>query len=260
MDATQGKTRYMKHVSMSLVTGVVYPQPGRQRWCIGTCGLDSQSKDSRRRCECKSRVMRRTTRRTVCVDSFAQPRPRLGSRSEGHGMRPAWQDMELASPYREEPVTQIDADVPIAPISLQAEHVDLELDLHSYERPLAVSPFGTRKARRSLANHAHPKPNSRMSCVSMVSSRTHCSAVGTSISFKLHLTSPERLTYVALDGSCGWTRKRHVWPTFLLGGIPWLSRLLSEHHWAYSCLNPLERTIQTLDCSLVVDLETCLGS
>ena len=30
---------------------------------------------------------------------------------------PAWQDMELASPYPEEPVTQIDADVPVEPLS-----------------------------------------------------------------------------------------------------------------------------------------------
>ena len=59
-----------------------------------------------------------------------------------HAVLPDWQDMELASPYPDEPVTQIDADVPIAPIALQAENVDLELDLHSYERPLAVSPFG----------------------------------------------------------------------------------------------------------------------
>ena len=51
--------------------------------------------------------------------------------------------MELASPHPDEPVTQIEADVPIAPISLQAECVDLELELHSYERPLAVSLFGT---------------------------------------------------------------------------------------------------------------------
>ena len=56
---------------------------------------------------------------------------------------PAWRDMELASPHPEEPVTQIESDVPIAPISLQAECVDLELDLHSHERPLAASPFGT---------------------------------------------------------------------------------------------------------------------
>ena len=58
---------------------------------------------------------------------------------------PAWQDMELASPYPDEPVTQI-ADVPIE--SLQAEAADLELALHSYERPLAASPFGTQKQVR----------------------------------------------------------------------------------------------------------------
>ena len=56
---------------------------------------------------------------------------------------PAWQDMELASPIPEEPITQIDADVPLEPLSLQAGRADLDLDLHSYERPLAVSPFGT---------------------------------------------------------------------------------------------------------------------
>ena len=51
--------------------------------------------------------------------------------------------MELASPHPDEPVTQIEADVPIEPLALQAEAADLELALHSYERPLAVSPFGT---------------------------------------------------------------------------------------------------------------------
>ena len=56
---------------------------------------------------------------------------------------PAWQDMELASPFPEEPVTQIDADVPLELLPLQADNADLELDLHSYERPLAASPFAT---------------------------------------------------------------------------------------------------------------------
>ena len=51
---------------------------------------------------------------------------------------PAWQDMELASPCPDEPVTQIEADVPLEPISLQAESADLELVLHSYEHPLVV--------------------------------------------------------------------------------------------------------------------------
>ena len=39
---------------------------------------------------------------------------------------PAWQDMELASPYPDEPVAQIEADVPIEPLALQAEAADLE--------------------------------------------------------------------------------------------------------------------------------------
>ena len=56
---------------------------------------------------------------------------------------PAWQEMELASPSSEEPVTQIEADVPIEPIPLQADATHLDLDLHVYERPLAVTPFGT---------------------------------------------------------------------------------------------------------------------
>ena len=51
--------------------------------------------------------------------------------------------MELASPSPDEPVTQLEADVPIEPLAVQAEAVDLELALHSYERPSAVSPFGT---------------------------------------------------------------------------------------------------------------------
>ena len=50
--------------------------------------------------------------------------------------------MEL-SPSPDEPVTQIEADVPIEPLALQADAMDLGLDLHSYERPLAVPPFGT---------------------------------------------------------------------------------------------------------------------
>ena len=56
---------------------------------------------------------------------------------------PAWQDMELASPSSEEPVTQIEADVPIEPIPLQADATHLDLDLQVYEHPLAVTPFGT---------------------------------------------------------------------------------------------------------------------
>ena len=56
---------------------------------------------------------------------------------------PSWQDMELVSRSTEEPVAQIEADVPIEPLALQADAMDLELELHSYEPPLAVSPFGT---------------------------------------------------------------------------------------------------------------------
>ena len=51
--------------------------------------------------------------------------------------------MELASPSSEEPVTQIAADVPMEPLALQADATHLDLDLHVYERPLAVTPFGT---------------------------------------------------------------------------------------------------------------------
>ena len=45
--------------------------------------------------------------------------------------------MELASPSSEEPVT------PIEPLDLQADATHLDLDLQVYERPLAVTPFGT---------------------------------------------------------------------------------------------------------------------
>ena len=51
--------------------------------------------------------------------------------------------MELASPSPDEPVTQIEADVPVEPLALHADATDLDLELHSYERPLAVSSFGT---------------------------------------------------------------------------------------------------------------------
>ena len=59
---------------------------------------------------------------------------------------PAWQEMELASPSTEEPVTQIEADVPIEPLALQADTINLDLDLQVYERPLAVTPFGAPEA------------------------------------------------------------------------------------------------------------------
>ena len=55
---------------------------------------------------------------------------------------PAWQEMELASPSQDEPVTQIEADVPIEPLALQADAANLDLELQVYERPLAVTPFG----------------------------------------------------------------------------------------------------------------------
>ena len=56
---------------------------------------------------------------------------------------PAWQDMELATPSTEEPVTQIAGDVPVEPLPLQADATQMELELQAYERPLAVTPFGT---------------------------------------------------------------------------------------------------------------------
>ena len=53
---------------------------------------------------------------------------------------PSWQDMELASPSPDEPVTQIEADVPIEPLALHADATNLALELQSYERSLAVTP------------------------------------------------------------------------------------------------------------------------
>ena len=58
---------------------------------------------------------------------------------------PAWQDMELASPSPEEPVTQIEADVPVEPLALQADATNLDLDLHASERFLAVTLLGLQK-------------------------------------------------------------------------------------------------------------------
>ena len=55
---------------------------------------------------------------------------------------PPWQEMELASPSQDAPVTQIQADVPIEPLALQADATNLDLELQVYERPLAVTPFG----------------------------------------------------------------------------------------------------------------------
>ena len=72
---------------------------------------------------------------------------------------PAWQEMELASHFSEEPVTQIEADVPIEPLALQADATNLDLDLHASERPLAVTPFGIPEVvpdwQDTHAMHAH---------------------------------------------------------------------------------------------------------
>ena len=51
--------------------------------------------------------------------------------------------MELASPSPEEPATQTEADVPVEPLALQADATNLDLEMHAYERPLAVTPGGT---------------------------------------------------------------------------------------------------------------------
>ena len=67
----------------------------------------------------------------------------LGSLMTCKAFLPAWQDMELATPSTEEPVTQIAGDVPVEPLPLQADATQLEMDLQAYERPLAVTPFGT---------------------------------------------------------------------------------------------------------------------
>ena len=53
----------------------------------------------------------------------------------------SWQDMELATPSTGEPVTQIEADVPIEALALHADATDLQLELHSHAGPLAVSAF-----------------------------------------------------------------------------------------------------------------------
>ena len=65
---------------------------------------------------------------------------------------PAWQEMELASPSSEEPVTQIEADVPIEPIPLQADATSqtgktLMRRIFPW-RPLSrqVDPYGSRCA------------------------------------------------------------------------------------------------------------------
>ena len=55
---------------------------------------------------------------------------------------PVWQDMELATPSAEEPITQIAGDVPVEPLPVHADATQLEMELQTYERPLAVTPFG----------------------------------------------------------------------------------------------------------------------
>ena len=58
---------------------------------------------------------------------------------------PAWQDMELATPSDEEPVTQIAHDVPVELLPVHADATNVDLELHTYERPLAVTPFGAQE-------------------------------------------------------------------------------------------------------------------
>ena len=53
------------------------------------------------------------------------------------------QKTELASPFPEEPVSQIEVDVPLEPIPVEGEVAEMAFALHPYERPLAASPFGT---------------------------------------------------------------------------------------------------------------------
>ena len=53
--------------------------------------------------------------------------------------------MELATPSAEEPLTQIAGDVPVEPIPVQADATQLAMDMHVYEQPLAVTPFGAQE-------------------------------------------------------------------------------------------------------------------
>ena len=82
--------------------------------------------------------------------------------------------MEFASPSSEEPVTQIEADVPIEPLALQADATTLDLDLHVYERPLAVTPFGTPEDHSSLVTFI-PGVFLRI-CPVILIFRCHCTA------------------------------------------------------------------------------------
>ena len=58
---------------------------------------------------------------------------------------PAWQDMELATPSAEEPLTQVAGDVPVEPLPVHADATQLAMDVHTYEQPLAVTPFGAQE-------------------------------------------------------------------------------------------------------------------
>ena len=53
----------------------------------------------------------------------------LGFVNDLRAFLPAWQDMELASPSPDEPITQIEADVPVEPLALHADAADLD---HKY--------------------------------------------------------------------------------------------------------------------------------
>ena len=69
----------------------------------------------------------------------------------------------ISFPFPDEPVSQIDADVPLEPIPLHADAADFDLDLHSYERPLAAAPFGAVEHvpdwedTRAMTTQARPK-------------------------------------------------------------------------------------------------------
>ena len=52
---------------------------------------------------------------------------------------PAWQDMALASPVSHDPVTQIEADIPIEPLALQAEAPNIDHDMRSYGPCLRIA-------------------------------------------------------------------------------------------------------------------------
>ena len=57
----------------------------------------------------------------------------------------------MTSPSPEEPATQIEADVPVEPLALQADATNLDLELHAYERPLG----GAQLARYACHAYRH---------------------------------------------------------------------------------------------------------